>query len=734
MTEHNSLNPAEGDRYRVLDDHRGFDKYRGFDLDQPLESRFMKQLTQSLWNRGPPFRACPYLGKRNPSHWFPSLLSSSASGPSASSHIPFSASSSIFRGRLYSALGAEVTVGSLRFTPFHDPFANMEIPQAVVNDLCRAVHDDPSSEPDMTVPGSGIPIALSSTTYPPTVGTEGASSQPAEKASGDLPPAVPTIFRDSLPVPFSSADLENFRRYFSIPSFVELRLPMEGDKGGMDDAVPKAWVPLQDATRPALPKKAPARITNQLELLRRVFDMPLHYKVYCEEGVLIQAGLIPSKEFDTSSGSSFCWDDILQAAKECPEPREVPFSAMAGVRRPIFRKVKVKKVSVPLEAGSSAAPLNPPTSTGPSAIQSKKRPNRDEDRPMIFGTRKKHIAHRPKRIETITISEDPPSTSPPAPAVPLQEPNSSPAPVPQAPLDPSPSVPQGADPQAASSSELSPKLMSLPYSLVSGLSITEESNLWEKAEAFQASKPLILERLKSGYDEENPLEVQAIVARHLIRALNASYSLATRSHALESSFQDKVREVSKQNEGLLSENAGLKTENAGLKSEVEQLKARLLTLQREKREVQEQFIQMGDRYDVLNQRFSSLEGETEYIKEQQKRAQRISELSRKRAEEALQKLKEVEDSLPIKVEEACQLRQYHFSEDFRNEAGRDAAYCLCRFTRTYKDSNPLIVENYKDFIAGYDADWFSSCDLDAPLTPEEEEDEEVAPPEDEPAA
>ncbi|GAA0173112.1 hypothetical protein LIER_26797 [Lithospermum erythrorhizon] len=288
--------------------------------------------------------------------------------------------------------------------------------------------------------------------------------------------------------------------------------------------------------------------------------------------------------------------------------------------------------------------------------------------------------------------------------------------------------------------------MSPPYSLVSGLPITEGSTLWVKAEAFQASKPLILGRLKSGYDEaENPLEVQAIVARHLIRALNASYSLATRSQALENSFQDRVQEVSKRDEGLKKENAslhsenvGLKTENAGLKSEIEQLKARLLTLQREK-EVQEQCIQMGERYDALNHRFTSLEGETEYVKEQQKRAQRISELSRKRADEALQKLKEVEDSVPLKVEEACRLRekeairQYHFSEDFRNEAGRDAAYCLCCFIRTYKDSNPLIVENYKDFIAGYDADWFTSCDLDAPLTPEEEEDEEAVPQEDEPA-
>ncbi|GAA0171951.1 hypothetical protein LIER_41253 [Lithospermum erythrorhizon] len=504
--------------------------------------------------------------------------------------------------RLYSALGAEVIAGGLRFTPFHDPFANMELSQAVVDDLYRAIHDDPAVEPDQSAPGSNIPTATSSALNPPMARTDGTSPRPAET--------------------------------------IQLFHP-------------------------------------------RTYHFPL-----------------------------FSTDDILRAAKECVEPREVPFSAMAGERRPSFRKVRVKKVSVPSETGSVAVPVDPLTSATPSATQAKKRPNRDGDRPMAFGTRKKHIARRPKRIETITISEDPPSSSPPAPAAPVQEPNPSPAPVPQAPLNLSTSEPQEASSQATSSTEYPPDLFSPPYSLASGLPITEGSTLSKKAEAFQASKPLILERVKKDYDEaENSLEVQAAIARHLIRTLNASYSLATRSQALENSFQSKLHEVSKLNEGLQDENAGLKSENAGLKSENaslksenEQLKARLLTMQREKREAQDQYIQMGER-----------------------------------ADEALQKLKEVEESVPFKVEEACRLRekeairQYQFSKYFRNEAGRNSAYCLCRFTRTYKDSNPLIVENYKDFIAGYNADWFASCDLEAPLTPEEEDDEEAAPPGDESA-
>ncbi|GAA0161884.1 hypothetical protein LIER_18100 [Lithospermum erythrorhizon] len=209
-------------------------------------------------------------------------------------------------------------------------------------------------------------------------------------------------------------------------------------------------------------------------------------------------------------------DDILRAAKECVEPQDVPFSTMAGERWPLFRKVKVRKVSVSSETGSMAVPVATPTPATTSASQSRKRSSPDSERPMAFGTRKKHAARRPKRIETIIIAEDPPSRSPPTHAAPTQEPSPPPAPSPRASLK--------------------------------------------------------------------------------------------------------------------------------------------------------------------------------------------SPASRKRADEALQKLKEVEESVPLKVEEACRLRekeliqQYHFSEDFRNEA-----------------------------------DWFASCDLEAPLTPKEEDDEEAAPPGDESA-
>ncbi|GAA0185704.1 hypothetical protein LIER_32992 [Lithospermum erythrorhizon] len=87
-----------------------------------------------------------------------------------------------------------------------------------------------------------------------------------------------------------------------------------------------------------------------------------------------------------------------------------------------------------------------------------------------------------------------------------------------------------------------------------------------------------------------------------------------------------------------------------------------------------------------------------------------------------QKAKTAEQTLSQRVEKA--IYDYQRSEAFRSEAGKEVAYCLCLFTKTYKEVNPSIVANYEEFIQGYDPDWFAPLDLSAPLTPSLEEDEE----------
>ncbi|GAA0143097.1 hypothetical protein LIER_03858 [Lithospermum erythrorhizon] len=149
-------------------------------------------------------------------------------------------------------------------------------------------------------------------------------------------------------------------------------------------------------------------------------------------------------------------------------------------------------------------------------------------------------------------------------------------------------------------------------------------------------------------------------------------------------------------------------------------------MRKENKEAQEKCIKGAERLDLFHNRFTRLEGENEGLNNKYKHAQLMAELSKKKADEATQRLKEVEEAIPNHIQEA--VREYQFSEDFINEAGKDAAYCLCRFTNTYKEANPLIVEKYRDFIQGYNEDWLANCNLDAPLTPEEEDEENVIPP------
>ncbi|GAA0149202.1 hypothetical protein LIER_08440 [Lithospermum erythrorhizon] len=94
----------------------------------------------------------------------------------------------------------------------------------------------------------------------------------------------------------------------------------------------------------------------------------------------------------------------------------------------------------------------------------------------------------------------------------------------------------------------------------------------------------------------------------------------------------------------------------------------------------------------------------------------------KKVSELEQRAKVAEESLPRQIEKA--IYDYQRSEGFRVDAGKEAAYCLCRFTKTYKEVNPYIVVNYHDFIQGYPKEWLTPSDLSAPLTPSPEKEEE----------
>ncbi|GAA0138900.1 hypothetical protein LIER_00556 [Lithospermum erythrorhizon] len=78
----------------------------------------------------------------------------------------------------------------------------------------------------------------------------------------------------------------------------------------MGEWVPKIWTSLEESCRPKFPKTA--AVKAQINMLSRIFPKPFEYKVFCEEGVLVQA------------------DEVLVAANTSVEPNQVPFSTMCG--------------------------------------------------------------------------------------------------------------------------------------------------------------------------------------------------------------------------------------------------------------------------------------------------------------------------------------------------------------------------------------------------------------------
>ncbi|GAA0174046.1 hypothetical protein LIER_27517 [Lithospermum erythrorhizon] len=100
------------------------------------------------------------------------------------------------------------------------------------------------------------------------------------------------------------------------------------------------------------------------------------------------------------------------------------------------------------------------------------------------------------------------------------------------------------------------------------------------------------------------------------------------------------------------------------------------------------------------------------------KAERNAQSLKKCAEEAEAAKQAAERSADNKVRQA--LEEFRFSDTYRVAAGGDSTYCLYRFAKTYKDTNPHIVANYEEFISEYPSEWFANVHVHAPLSPLEE--------------
>ncbi|GAA0169866.1 hypothetical protein LIER_24249 [Lithospermum erythrorhizon] len=73
------------------------------------------------------------------------------------------------------------------------------------------------------------------------------------------------------------------------------------------------------------------------------------------------------------------------------------------------------------------------------------------------------------------------------------------------------------------------------------------------------------------------------------------------------------------------------------------------------------------------------------------RLQLVHNQTTKKVGELEQKVKSAEEAFPQQVQKA--IFDYHRSDEFSLEAGKESVYCLCCFTKTYRDVNPSIVAN-----------------------------------------
>ncbi|GAA0158594.1 hypothetical protein LIER_38691 [Lithospermum erythrorhizon] len=200
-------------------------------------------------------------------------------------------------------------------------------------------------------------------------------------------------------------------------------------KEGMDARVPKRWVDVKKADRP---KAEPTQETfAALAKLKAFFQQKMHWKFFCEEGVLIAANLVHDQEFDTS-GNPIPWARILLAAKDTFLPNAMPLERMKGKRPIALNKVKVVKKggaspgpsigvvpsqhSSPIAAEQFSSPQSdlPTRSSSPSLVE--KRPA--EKRPSE-GTASQG---RDKRPRTSPEPEDLPKSGIPPPSFPDHDP------------------------------------------------------------------------------------------------------------------------------------------------------------------------------------------------------------------------------------------------------------------------------------------------------------------------
>ncbi|GAA0167250.1 hypothetical protein LIER_22225 [Lithospermum erythrorhizon] len=369
----------------------------------------------------------------------------------------------------------------------------------------------------------------------------------------------------------------------------------------MDEDVPKVWVPLGNANHPK--PSATSLTTVQIATLKRTFTRQFEYKIYCEEGVLIQAGLIRDEEFEPFVTPSASWGEILRSTQIVVEPNKVPFSTMFGRRQPLFQQVKVTKKTSP-EVPSSQEQISSSPDLA-AAISSSLEPLR-------------------------MSSED------------LRDPLTGPITKQAEGLDHAPKAKLG----------YSANYLALPDTLPGGFVIDQSSDLQKNCEAFMAVRPLMLEKIGKSFDSfRDPLEIHGVTLRNMIKAMNASYVLACKADRLDDACA----------EGLDREKA-LQWRIQELEGEYEAEKQKSLTPYNEKMEAVKRSVDMIRRHEELEATYERSEKDSHAWAADVGKLSLARDQETQRTNEAEAKAKEVKESAELLTQKRLEEAFHQFEE------------------------------------------------------------------------
>ncbi|GAA0156144.1 hypothetical protein LIER_38221 [Lithospermum erythrorhizon] len=483
----------------------------------------------------------------------------------------------------------------------------------------------------------------------------------------------PTIIKNSLPVSVDQPDLGHLREYFSIPSFVDMRLPSGADQvyrplvarnvvdgplspGGMDERVPKVWVRLEKADRPKFPLTNEISVT--LEKLKRVFktaELPPRSSPSANIPSHPSPVLVQSDPAFFSLTAANLADELPSSSLPSKRPSE------GGVSQG-----KQKQTKASFELSDEPKRSIPPT------------PFLAFDPLMAFGF---------YTTEFLSLPYTLPGGQQICKGTPFKN-------------------------SLQSFHAMRPLLLEgLCEGYYQSPDPLEVYGAMCRHLIQAASAGFELARRADRFEEENKdLKAQA-----------PSEKTASLEEDL-TKVREELAESQQINALLNTKNKKLVEDYLGLPKKHEEVTSQQDKLKEESSGFDLQITQLSGYRDAAIAESSRATQVAKRLKDEVKRSEDAGNQHPKELWAAVENFKpssEFENALSSDVE------RFKESPEFLDALGANAAYGVCSFVRKYKEKYPGLRSDYEEFQEGYNSSWFAELSLDAPF--EDEEDEEQAP-------